>query len=77
MRTAMSVWTMRETDLSFGLASISGADQRGIAEKQEFAGGMALQRQFRSGDDHGRTVIAPHRIESNADLVRHLATQVR
>ena len=44
-------------------------DQRGIAEEQEFAFGMARQRQLGAGDDHGGAVVSPHRIESNADLV--------
>ncbi len=70
----MSVWTRREADLSAGRASRSGRDERGIAEKQKFGTGMARQRQFRSGNDHGGAMVSPHRIEGNADLVWHWMT---
>ena len=46
-------------------------DLRRVAEEEKFAFGMALQRQFRTGNDHGGAVVSPHRIERNADLVWH------
>ena len=46
-------------------------DQRGVAEQKEFAVGVARQRELRAGNDHGRAMVSPHRIERNADLVRH------
>jgi hypothetical protein len=46
-------------------------DQRGIAEKQEFACGMALQCQFRPGNDYRRAAVSPHCIKRNANLVWH------
>ena len=46
-------------------------DQLGIPEEEEFALGVARQRQLRPGDDHGGALVSPHRIERNADLVCH------
>ena len=50
------------------------SDQRRVAEEPELAFGMARQSQIGAGDDHGRTVVSPHRIERNADLVWHRST---
>ena len=49
-------------------------DERGIAEELEFARRVARQREIGSGDDHAGTVIAPHRIKRNADLLNHSMT---
>jgi len=49
-------------------------DRRAVAEQKEFALGMTRQRQFRAGDNHGRAMVSPHRVESNADLLRHSMT---
>ena len=44
-------------------------DLRSVAEEQEFALGVARQRQLRAGDDHGGAMVSAHRIERNADLI--------
>jgi hypothetical protein len=46
-------------------------DLGSIAEELKGAVGTALQRQPGAGDDHGRTMVSPHRIERNADRLRH------
>jgi hypothetical protein len=37
-------------------------DLRHIAEKQEFALGVARQRQLGTGYNHGRAMVSPHRV---------------
>ena len=58
-----------------GLQRRAGGDERRdhgrIAEEEKFALRVARQCQVRAGDDHGRAVVSPHRVESNADRLRH------
>ena len=69
--TTTSVWTIREAAFSRGLRSTSGRDRGLVAEEDEFAVGMAREREFGPRNDHRRPEVAPHGIERNSDLLGH------
>ena len=48
--------------------------QRGVAEKSKFAFGMTGQSEFSAGNNDSGAMVSPHRVESNADLLRHWLT---
>src|SRR5262249_6580317 len=58
-----------------GLKRRSGIEQRSdqgrVPEQEKFTIGMTRKRKLRAGDDHGRTVISPHRIKRNTDPICH------
>ena len=68
---ATSVWMTREAALSCGPRVEQRLDQRAVAEQQEFDAGMAVERNLRPGNDHGRTKVAPHGVERDTNLIRH------
>jgi hypothetical protein len=51
-------------------------DLIGVAKKQKLAVGAARQRKVGAGNDHGWTMVSPHRIERNANRLRHLLTAI-
>ncbi len=69
IRTAMSVWMSFASRFERGPRVEERRDQRGVAEEEEFGFRVPRQRQIGAGNDHSGTLVSPHRVESNADLV--------
>ena len=72
--TATSVWMTRETAFSSRMPGENRFDTGLIAEKKEGGIGVARMGQRGARDHHRRTVVSPHGIERDADLVRHKRT---
>ena len=76
IRTAISACTMREADCSAGCLATSGSTCALLPKNRNVVFRAARQRQFGAGHDHGRAMVSPHRIESNADHLRHCLTAI-
>ena len=74
IRTATSVCTSRQAALSRGWAASSGSILALVAEQDERAVGMLRQRQRRAGNDHRGSMVTPHGVERDADLLGHGST---
>ncbi len=46
-------------------------DQGAVPEQEEFNARVPVERTLRAGDDHGRTMVAPHGVERDTNLIRH------
>ena len=74
MRTATSVCTSRQAALRRGCAASSGSILAWSPNRMKLAVRMLRQRQRGARNDHRGTVVAPHGVERDADLLGHGST---
>ncbi len=74
IRTATSVWTSRQAALSCGWAASSGSIRAWSPNRMNSRVGMLRQRQRGAGHDHRGSMVTPHGVERDADLLGHGST---
>ena len=71
IRTATSVWTMRQASPQPGMGREQRLDPGRSPTRMKLVSGCWRSARAAPADDHGRAMVTPHGVERDADLLGH------